>query len=250
MDLNLDVILPIVSRDSPFRLLPDRVPKNQILFFDAIRLSAEMVEQAYRRLYDLLLEATDEGDGKIAVSALIDAYTVVDSIYRFRGVLNSTRGIKHNHLYELFIRRTSNIEPLRHIVQHLNGEVRKIAEAGLGALGTLTWVGPSSHPKGPPRMCILQPGTFYPQQKIFGPEVDLVSTVVPGSIADITLRTSGAQVNLSKSVGALSEFFRSLEASLREIEPRERRHGSDTLMRIDFVPIAPGSVTDTEERER
>ena len=235
---------PIVADDSPFRRLSDRIPINQILFLDAIRLSTEMADQAYRRLYDLLFELTDEGKKGIAVPALSDAYTVVDSIYRYQGVLRSTPGIKHNEVFELFMRRTAGVEPLRHIVQHLNNQIRKIAADGWSALGTLTWIGPSVDPNGPGRMCILQPGTFYPSEKTVGPMVDLAATAPPGQIADISLTTSGVRVNLSHVIQALRENFKSLEVPVGEIDSEKGHRGSDALIRIDLIPVTNDQNTD------
>lgn len=66
------------------------------------------------------------------------------------------------------MRQTKGVRELRHIVQHLNREVDRIAQEGWAALGTLTWLGPSAVPDSPPSSYILQAGTFYTGQWTHG----------------------------------------------------------------------------------
>jgi hypothetical protein len=40
----------MIAQDSPLRTLPAELPPRQILYFDALRLSAEMVQAAYEQL--------------------------------------------------------------------------------------------------------------------------------------------------------------------------------------------------------
>lgn len=231
----------MISDESPFRSLSRDIPRRQILQLDGLRLSAEMAWLAYESLQNLLIELSKEDRGPLGdrvVRGLLHAYSVIDSGHRFRELLQHFRGLEHNAVYEIFMRGTKDVEPLRHIVQHLRGNVDRIAEEGLAALGTLTWLGPSAVPGGPPTSGILQPGTFYGKQLTYGPVIDLESSLSEHSIADISLATAGSKVNLSKLVERLQGFVKGLEPSLEEHVRNKERFNSDVIMAITLTPVA------------
>lgn len=114
----------MISQESILRRLPKTLPRRQILNLDGLRLSAEMAGIAFESLSDLLHELSQPKEtrgplGDRVVRALMYTYSVVDSIHRFRELLMVFRGLKHNDVYELFIRQTKEVETLRNIVQHL-----------------------------------------------------------------------------------------------------------------------------------
>ena len=230
----------IISRESPFRRMPVDLPRRQILYFDALRLSAEMAGLAFERLRDLLTlvsEKKEEPAAHKAVSALLDAYSIIDSLHRFRELLQVTPGLKHNPAFKLFIRQTKDVEGLRHIVQHLKGKVDRIAKERGAALGTLAWLGPSAVPDGPPSCYILQAGTWYPHQRTHGPMIDFQSSLGTGEIADISLTTVGYRVNLSTMMDRLESIIRGLESPLEEFAADKERFGSDVFCRIALEPV-------------
>ena len=232
---------PMISSESPFRRLPVNLPRRQILYFDAIRLSAEMAGLAFERLYDLLMLVSKQSEGDPpadkAVRAIADAYLVIDSAHRFREIFQITPGLKHNAVFELFMRQTQDVEKLRHVVQHLNQEVDRIVQEGWAALGNLTWLGPSAVQGGPPTPWILQAGTSYPGEITHGPVIDFQSSISPGEIVDISLATAGVKVNLSKLVDRLQSIIRSLEAPLKELAADKKHFGSDVVYMFALLPV-------------
>jgi hypothetical protein len=103
----------IISDESPFRRMPVDMPRRQILYLDALRLSAEMAALAFDNLHTLLLglcERREDSLGDRAVRAILDAYSVIDAVHRFRQLLQATPGLKHNAAYELFMRHTKGVE--------------------------------------------------------------------------------------------------------------------------------------------
>lgn len=237
----------VVSSESLFRRLPTDLPRRQVLYADALRLSAEMADFAHKRLVALVQEIVDKNapDGW-AVYALLESYSIIDSAFRFREILRATPGIKHNTTFELFIRRTQKIETLRHIIQHLRGEIDTIAAEGLAALGTITWLGPSAAPDGPPTAWILQPGTSYPGQWTHGPVVDTYSSLPDKEISDISLATAGAKINLTEIVSHLRSMIKSLEPSLEEFAKGKELFGSDVIMHFELIPIPEGETQEPE----
>ena len=101
----------IIPEESPFRRLPRTMPRRQILYCDALRLSAEMAGLGFERLTNLLVRISDleitlkeslslgrpvpetvrnqDQPSNRAVNALLDAYSVIDSAHRFREILEA-----------------------------------------------------------------------------------------------------------------------------------------------------------------
>ena len=230
----------IISDESPFRRMPVDMPRRRILYLDALRLSAEMAALAFDGLHTLLLglcERREDPSGDRAVRAILDAYSVIDAVHRFRQLLQVTPGLKHDAAYELFMRQTKGVKELRNIVQHLNREVDRIAQEGWAALGTLVWLGPSAVSDGPPTSYILQAGTFYAGQWTHGPLVDTYSSLTDGEISDITLATAGCRVNLSIIMDKLRSIIRSLERPLEDFAAEKERFGSDALLAFAMTPV-------------
>ncbi len=232
---------PMISSNSPFRRLPVNLPRRQILYFDALRLSAEMAGPAFERLYDLLMLVSKQSGGDPpadkAVRALSDAYCVIDSAHRFREILQTTPRLKHNAVFELFIRQTQDVKKLRNVVQHLNRNVDRIAQEGWAALGNLTWLGPSVVRGGPPTSWIIQAGTSYPGQITHGPMIDFQSSIPPGEIVDISLATAGVRVNLTTLVGRLRSIIKNLEVPLKKLAADKKHFRSDGIYMFALAPV-------------
>ena len=110
----------MLATDSPFLRLPVDLPRRQVLFTDALRLSAEMAWLSFRSLEALLksLVVGRRGDAAkgVAVEAIGYAYGIVDAANRFREVLRAFPGLKQNAVFHLFIRQTAPVETLRDVV--------------------------------------------------------------------------------------------------------------------------------------
>jgi hypothetical protein len=237
-------MMSVLSPDSSFLRLPSDMPRDQVLFADALRLSAQMAVFSFQNL-ERLLDSITHGAGPIsvnerAVEGICNAYGVIDAVNRFREVLRSFRGLKQNAVFKLFIRATSDVEDLRDVVQHLNQELKAIGNRKASALGTITWLSGSPTEGSPPVAWMLQPGSFYPEQRTFGPVIDLHGRVVPGEITQICLQTSGVRVDLSDVVRRVQEMLAALEPSLRDQSKGKDLLGSDILLHISLQPVAKG----------
>ena len=231
----------MISKESPFRRLPVNLPRRQILYFDALRLSAEMAGLAFERLYALLMLVSKQSEGDPpadkAVRALADAYLVIDSAHRFRTTLQTTPRVKHNAAFKLFIRQTQEVVKLRNVVQHLNQNVDRIEKEHWAVLGTLTWLGPSAVPGGPPTSFIFEAGTSYRGQMTYGPMIDFQSSLPTGEIADISLATAGVKVNLARLVDRMRSMIKGLEIPLKKFAADKKHFGSDRLLMLPLVPV-------------
>ena len=85
----------MLSPDSPLRKLPRKLNRQQVMFTDALRLSAEMASYSYKNL-ERILKALVENNQTInikkgaAIEAIVYAYGVIDASNRFREVLRTS----------------------------------------------------------------------------------------------------------------------------------------------------------------
>lgn len=128
----------------------------QILFRDGLNHSIIMANLSYSRLRADLLALSNndylrrkENKETMSeevvithqISALSNAWQVIDSVNRLRDLLRQAPGIKHGVEYELFVRNTEKVVCLRNNIQHLSGTIiKKFIEGKIPAWGTLNWV--------------------------------------------------------------------------------------------------------------
>ncbi len=232
----------MIDQDSPLRQLPRGLDAKQIVFFDALRISAEIAGQAYAdilaelRLLDTEAKPDQPRD---FVRVIRHTWTFVDAVHRFRVVLQQTPRIKHDYVYELFMRRTKPVTDMRNVAQHLNQALPNIAAQSQGAYGTLTWVlgvGEGHVPK--PLM--LNIGTAY--GRVVGPVIDFEERLPVGTISRIRLELADQFLMLSGVYEHLTSMVRSLEPPLAEFAEGKPKYGADQFVNFDLIPINENDV--------
>ena len=88
--------------------------------------------------------AVDSGAYAAAVlknSPQFNAWSIVDSVNRLRDLLREAPGVRHESWWELFMRRTKDIDSLRNDIQHQTDKARlKALVASAGQIwGFLSW---------------------------------------------------------------------------------------------------------------
>jgi len=127
---------------------------QRVLFKDGMQYSINMANFSYFRLRADLLALSKNNYSQrkenkemlskeevyaCKISALTNAWQVVDSVNRLRELLRHAPGIKHDTEYEMFFRQTENAEHLRDNIQHLNTQIRQFIQDKLPAWGNLAW---------------------------------------------------------------------------------------------------------------
>ena len=157
----------LIPPDSPLRKVPTKVERRTVLFLDGIRYSIQSFEIASRRLaqtLNRLSKGKEQNDdlGEIISFATIDAWSIIDSIHRLRELLVQMPGLKQNTPeLQLFLRRTSRIENLRHYFQHFRTEIDSFVEKAMPLWGTISWSTCNSETRLPESYTIV-PGTNFP----------------------------------------------------------------------------------------
>jgi hypothetical protein len=217
----------ILDPDSPLRKLPANLDMSQKLSFNGISYSVEMIELAYFRLRETLFNLTQNQQQfteshDLVVSALFDAWSIIDSIHRLRSLLLQTRNLKQKSPgVQLFLRRTENVIQLRNTFQHLDQQIKNYQRHQLTVWGSLSWFVISDDRKSG-KMCTLIPGTLFakdghplvnPAGKEILPPVDLITLTAAGCVNNIFSEKS---ISLSDFYKYVYEFIKDIEVGLKE----------------------------------
>lgn len=227
--------------------------RRQVLYFDGLRLSAEMVDHAYHDLTEWLLGIVADFPKSVehrAPKSLLGAYGVLDSANRFRSILQMAPGVQHSPDWHLFMRGTQDVEKLRNIVQHINQEMSKIGEMEASALGSLSWSSHCPDLEHAATGWVLAAGSLYPQQKVIGPWVDRTKVLPKGAIDDVALVTADVSVNLTVLRERVESFVRALEVGLGPQFVGEKPLGTDlvTALHVRLLRDPEPSVLGRDDR--
>jgi len=225
----------IVEGDSPLIHIPEDLDKTQAMFLDGIRFSIVMTELAYERLCETLRRAIQEEvvepQFRIAASAVLDAWSMVDSIHRLRELLQQMRGLRRSPELRAFLERTKGFEDLRHIVQHLRQEINALAMMGSPVWGQISWFILTDLAVIRGKSCVLVAGRIIDgHYNVINP----AGRPMTDSIGYIELRCKDKTASLSQGFADVSQLCKGLENALREQFAGKRTRISDTLMCLDM----------------
>jgi hypothetical protein len=177
---------------------------KQILFKDGIRYSINIAFQSFSRLkFDLLAltkndyarrkkneeELTKEQTYELEISAISNAWQIIDSTNRLRELLRLAPNIKKKDTeYQLFLRKSDDIKHLRNNIQHLNSQIEAYIKNNIPVWGTLNWIGKVDNGEE----CLifsLVPGEIFPRTTSFLNPVGKKITLPIGLITLISDKT-------------------------------------------------------------
>lgn len=229
----------IITDDSPLRRLPANLDRKQTLFLDGIRYSVEMADLAHRRLRSTLYHlaenqaASENLDHLDFVAAVQDAWSIVDSLHRLRGLLRQTPGFKQKTPnMQLFMRQTAAVEDLRNAVQHLNHEIDKLIGLDLPVWGTLSWFAAIDQEARTGFLGCLFAGTLFKSKDI--PLVNPAGKPLDLPVDLITLTAHSHTLDLSKVIKAVARLIEDLEKQLSNQFAGHPVAGGDLLLGADI----------------
>ncbi len=228
----------IINENSPLRNLPAKLNRKQTLCFDGIRYCVEMADLAYSRLQRSLLNLTascsnPQPEHLEFVAALLDAWSIVDSVHRLRGLLNATPGFKNTNDLIVFKRRTADFEKLRNAVQHLGSEINTIINQGTPVWGVLNWFCITNPESSTGKSCALVAGTIIDTGKDL-PIVNPLAKRITPPIDLVTLTASSHSVSLSEALENLRLLTSGIEKALETQVAGLPRAGSDMVVCLDI----------------
>jgi hypothetical protein len=120
--------------------------KRRLAFYlDGLHYSFEFASIAYDRLLptlDSVAQRNDTGrpfEREIA-SALLDIWSLIDSIHRIRELIQQTPSLPKLTQVGIFLRSTNLFPELRNHIQHLRNEIPAIGLTSFPLWGAVSWV--------------------------------------------------------------------------------------------------------------
>lgn len=181
------------------------ITDKKALFYDGLYYSVNII----RRLYDDLIERLRilsefqfENPDVDSEFAITEAWSIIDSLYRLRKLLEDTPGLKQNdENLRLFYQRTKCLKELRDSIQHLDEHINKYIPDKIPALGRLSWVYVVNEKRY--KACMLVPGDIQPDLKLMPSHM---GQRMKNPIDFVTL-TSNNSVCLTQMINALDELI-------------------------------------------
>jgi hypothetical protein len=231
----------LISPDSPLRLLPVGLDRRQQIALDGVRVAADVLDLATTRLTSTLAEvvALDPHSDpylRAAVSAISDAWSIVDNTHRFCELLKQFPRIKQRlPQFQVLYRSAAAAEPMRHFIQHVRNEIDALAQGGLSVWGTITWNLKSEFDAGQRIQHSLHIGTFYDGNFA---AMGQFAKKVESEVDNITLHAGGHTMILSGLMRRVEEVIRGFELGIADQAGNLPRHSSDMLFALTMTPAA------------
>lgn len=227
----------IIKEESPLRRLSSQINRDRVFFLDGIRHCIEIIDLLYGRLEITLTEITNSFILKTKkthynfVSAFQDAWSLIDSVYRLRGLLRHCPGIKQKASgIFLFYKETIIVDKFRNIFQHLNTEMNRLINEDLPVFGVITWICMYEHKSA--YSCGLIAGTLI--QRTEHHIINPAGKAISPPIDYITLTAGGYTINLSLIFLTISKLTRFLEDNLKNEFGDLSPEGADLSFCIEF----------------
>lgn len=249
----------ILKLNSVLRSIPTALDRRQALFIEGIRFCIEMADLAHTRLGQTLIRMAsvdnEESKSSDSVSAMLDAWSVIDSLHRLRGLMRNMPGIqKRDRIPPIraFFDSTANVVPLRNTVQHLDTDIGKtVDDRNWAVLGSLSW-GVIYPEKNEVVACSFMPGMPIGSRPLINP---INRQVWHLPVDSITIERSGIAVCLSDAMRRVEALAAALEKMLartydEQIPGPRNRYGADLTIALRFAiqqeQIVPEGTLDPE----
>ena len=210
----------MISRESILRRLPSELNPKQSLFFDGIRHAGEIASLAHARLSETLTRIATQNPEEnkfkhLFTDAFLNAWTLVDSIHRFRMLWKSLPGsdCKLSETYTDFMEVYDDVHNLRNVADHLAQRADYVVANNGAALGVLSWFTITNPDKPEGVSCIIIPGTIRSSDVIAPNPVGRSITVPTGLIY---LAAGEYKANLSKATQRMAACIKEIETSVEK----------------------------------
>jgi hypothetical protein len=208
----------VFADSSPLRRSPGNLNIAQKMVLDGISTSIEVTVIAYRDLQGALLQFNRAADQHATnhpatVRAVMSAWTVIDAAHRLGLLVPRLRGLKHGPAVRSLLKAVEPVEPFRHLVQHLDGEIGRLLAERQPIWGSLSWAYVDSADASTIRIGLLMPGAA--RAPIDLPLVNPLGRKIEIPIGLVTLAAGGKTLSLSEVAYAVSRFGVRLERAAK-----------------------------------
>lgn len=204
--------MPTLNPKSPLNFLPKEIGHRQLMLFDSLRFTLEMLDYNYFQLIHCLSNLSNGLENKIHYKIFNYAWGLIDHAQRFYLLYKNINSSK-----ESIINNLNYIYPFRNAIQHLNKNIdQKIIKNYRPVYGTLKWV-VNDFEKNEIYTSILVSGIFNSKKLEFNQHSQ---TGYPNFINDIKLETDtpnnndSNEINITKLIEDISLITAKLDDSL------------------------------------
>lgn len=185
---------------------------KKALFHDGVYYSVKMTFKTYNDLVERLHELAKfqfQDPTSFAECSITDAWSIIDSLYRLRKLLEGTPDLKQKSpQLQLFYRQTKTLKNLRDSFQHLDEYLHKYVPYKIPAWGRLSWIYPVGQNRY--KACMIAPGDIQPDWKLMPSHM---GKKMRSSVDFITLTTSNS-ICITHMIDALEALIPWLNAQL------------------------------------
>ena len=220
--------MKILKPDSPLNFLPKELGTDQLMIFDSLRFTLEMIDYCYSQLVNSLEDIALKNEKKTPFKVFHYAWSVIDHCQRFQKLyrkLNPPENSPIHHISYL----TKFRDAIQHVDRNLKGNVKMI-ENGRPIYGALKWV-VSDTEKGEVYTSLFVSGIFNIQNITFKQHSQ---SGYPNLINEILLETDTLkkneenEINISKLIIEVEEIVSKLDANLNDVIQSKK------LQRLDW----------------
>ncbi len=217
--------------DAAILSLPSDIQPQQCLYFHGIRICLEMTWLGYQRLLGSLWAATQNPSERLyRILGFADAWSIVDSVHRLRGLLDQLPGVKKKRSlgFRRFREETAAVEDFRHFIQHLRNEVPDLAAGQLAVMGTLSWCVLRDPAGGELSVCSCTPGPRFRESRVA--LQNPIGRPFGGPVDYVALQLGERRLDLSELVFITRHLGAQLEQSLQGQTAEVEKVGYDVLV--------------------
>ena len=226
----------LIPPDSPLRNPPSTLEPVQKLAFDGARFGFDMTHIAYQRLYGSLerrgtsMRGGERGGADFTL-AFVDAWAVVDNLWRLHQLTRRFPGLKKSPHLEVHLRAIAQVEELRHGFQHAAEKLKRMARDEHPVVGTLTWFWTPDEPLLGGVVMMITAGAIGPATM---PLVNPAGKRFTRPIGLVTMAAFKRQVDLSELWSRVVEVARGLDQGARAVLGDLPGGGADVIASADF----------------
>lgn len=81
----------------------------------------------------------------MVLQAVTNAWAIVDNVHRLGVLVRKLPGLKRGPAVAVLLKAAGQVEPFRHAVQHLDGEIEGLLADGRPLWDSLSWVNWGTH---------------------------------------------------------------------------------------------------------
>ena len=221
----------ILKPESPLNFLPKELGNDQLMIFDSLRFTAEMIDYCHSQLVNSLENIALQKENKIHFKVFHYAWSIIDHSEKFQK-LYKTLNPPENSVINTLSYLTKFRNAIQHVDINLKGNV-KILENGRPIYGSLKWV-VCNPEKNETHTSLLISGIFNIQNIEFrqhaqGGYPNLINEIVLET--DTLSKKDENEINISKLLIDIEEIINKVDANLNETI------ASRNLQKLDWKSI-------------